>query len=42
VDVRRTLRRLAVYGQSPDHPVIATIPESEYLVGYAYEVLASW
>lgn len=42
VDVRRTLRRLAVYGQSLDHPVIATIPESEYLVGYAYEVLASW
>lgn len=42
VDARRTLRRVAVYGQQPDHPIIATIPETEYLRGYAYEVQASW
>lgn len=38
-DVRRVLRRVAVYQQSPDHPVIPTIPETEYLKGYAFEVV---
>lgn len=42
VDARKTLRRIAVYTQPADHPVLATIPETEYLHGYAYEVLASW
>ncbi len=42
VDARKTLRRVAIYGQRPDHPILATIPETEYLVGYAYEVIASW
>ncbi|MBU6410409.1 MAG: class I SAM-dependent rRNA methyltransferase, partial [Verrucomicrobia bacterium] len=28
-DTRRILRRLAVYSQSPDHPVIPMIPETE-------------
>jgi 23S rRNA (cytosine1962-C5)-methyltransferase len=38
-DVRRVLRRVAVYSQSPDHPVIPCIPETEYLKGYAFEVV---
>jgi 23S rRNA (cytosine1962-C5)-methyltransferase len=42
VDARKTLRRVAIYSQRPDHPILATIPETEYLVGYAYEVIASW
>jgi 23S rRNA (cytosine1962-C5)-methyltransferase len=37
-DARRVLRRLAVYSQSPDHPIIPMIPETEYLKGYAFEV----
>jgi 23S rRNA (cytosine1962-C5)-methyltransferase len=38
-DARRILRRVALYSQSPDHPVIPSIPETEYLKGYAFEVL---
>ena len=37
-DARRLLRRVAVYGQSPDHPVLPTIPETEYLKGFAFEI----
>lgn len=42
VDARKTPRRVDTYTQSPDHPILATIPETEYLSGYAYEVVASW
>jgi 23S rRNA (cytosine1962-C5)-methyltransferase len=42
VDARKTLRRVTTYTQRPDHPILATIPETEYLTGYAYEVIASW
>jgi 23S rRNA (cytosine1962-C5)-methyltransferase len=38
-DARRIVRRVAIYTQSPDHPVIPSIPETEYLKGYAYEVV---
>ncbi len=38
-DTQKLLRRVASYTQSPDHPVIPAIPETEYLKGYAYEVL---
>jgi 23S rRNA (cytosine1962-C5)-methyltransferase len=37
-DARRVLRRVAVYGQSPDHPVLLAVPETEYLKGFAFEV----
>lgn len=37
-DARCVLRRVAAYGQSPDHPVIPSIPETEYLKGFALEV----
>ncbi|HSU53492.1 MAG TPA: class I SAM-dependent rRNA methyltransferase [Candidatus Dormibacteraeota bacterium] len=38
-DARRILRRVAVYSQSPDHPIIPMIPETEYLKGFGYEVV---
>jgi 23S rRNA (cytosine1962-C5)-methyltransferase len=38
-DARRVLRRIATYTQSPDHPVIPMIPETEYLKGFALEVV---
>ncbi len=38
-DTRRILRRVATYSQSPDHPVIPMIPETEYLKGYAFELV---
>ena len=37
-DARRVLRRVATYAQSPDHPVLPAIPETEYLKGFAFEV----
>jgi 23S rRNA (cytosine1962-C5)-methyltransferase len=39
-DARRVLRRVTVYSQSTDHPVIPAIPETEYLKGFAFEVVA--
>lgn len=38
-DTRKILRRVAVYSQSPDHPIIPMIPETEYLKGFAYEMV---
>jgi 23S rRNA (cytosine1962-C5)-methyltransferase len=38
-DARRVLRRVANYSQSPDHPIIPMIPETEYLKGFAFEVV---
>jgi 23S rRNA (cytosine1962-C5)-methyltransferase len=37
-DAHRIVRRIDIYGQSPDHPVIPAIPETEYLKGYALEL----
>jgi len=37
-DARRILRRVATYSQSPDHPIIPVIAETEYLKGFAFEV----
>ena len=37
-DAHRVLRRVESYTQSPDHPVVPTIPETEYLKGFAFEV----
>ncbi len=36
-DTRHILRRVANYSQSPDHPIIPMIPETEYLKGFAFE-----
>lgn len=38
-DTRKILRRVAIYAQSPDHPVIPMIPETEYLKGFAFELV---
>ncbi len=38
-DARKMLRRVATYSQSPDHPVIPSIPETEYLKGFAFELV---
>lgn len=37
-DAHRVLRRIAIYTQSPDHPVLPVIPETEYLKGFAFEI----
>ena len=37
-DARRLLRRIETYSQSPDHPIVPSIPETEYLKGCAFEV----
>ena len=38
-DARKVLRRVATYSQSPDHPIIPMIPETEYLKGFAFELV---
>ena len=38
-DTRKILRRVAIYSQSPDHPIIPMIPETEYLKGFAFELI---
>lgn len=38
-DARKLLRRTAIYMQSPDHPILPAIPETEYLKGFAFEVV---
>jgi 23S rRNA (cytosine1962-C5)-methyltransferase len=38
-DARRVLRRVATFSQAPDHPIIPMIPETEYLKGFAFELV---
>jgi 23S rRNA (cytosine1962-C5)-methyltransferase len=38
-DTRHVLRRVATFSQSPDHPIIPMIPETEYLKGFAFELV---
>ncbi len=38
-DARKILRRVATYSQAADHPIIPMIPETEYLKGFAFEVV---
>lgn len=37
-DAHRILRRAETFTQSPDHPIIPSIPETEYLKGWAFEI----
>lgn len=37
-DARVVLRRIATYSQGPDHPILPSIPETEYLKGFAFEI----
>jgi 23S rRNA (cytosine1962-C5)-methyltransferase len=39
VDARRSARRLRRFGQAPDHPVLPTIPETEYFKGVLLEMM---
>jgi len=38
VDAKRSARLLETYGQNADHPVLATMPETEYLKGFLMEM----
>ncbi|SRR6266540_6615313 len=39
VDARRSARRLRRFDQAPDHPVLPTIPETEYFRGFLLEMM---
>jgi 23S rRNA (cytosine1962-C5)-methyltransferase len=39
VDARRSARRLRRFEQAPDHPVLPTIAETEYLKGFLLEMM---
>jgi 23S rRNA (cytosine1962-C5)-methyltransferase len=39
VDARRSARRLRRFEQAPDHPVVSTIPETEYFKGFLLEMM---
>jgi 23S rRNA (cytosine1962-C5)-methyltransferase len=39
VDARRSARRLRRFEQAPDHPVLPTIPETEYFKGLLLEMM---
>jgi 23S rRNA (cytosine1962-C5)-methyltransferase len=39
VDARRSARRLRRFAQAPDHPVLPTIPETEYFRGFLLEMM---
>jgi 23S rRNA (cytosine1962-C5)-methyltransferase len=39
VDTRRSARRVRQFEQAPDHPVLPTIPETEYLRGFLLETM---
>ena len=42
VDAKRGLRLRQSFGQRPDHPVIPSIPETDYLHGVILEVIPAW
>lgn len=42
VDARRTVRTLSSFTQRGDHPVIPTIPETEYLKGFLFQAVPGW
>ncbi len=39
VDAKRSVRLLRRYTQAADHPVVPTLPETEYLQGYLFEAM---
>jgi 23S rRNA (cytosine1962-C5)-methyltransferase len=39
VDARRSARRLRRFDQASDHPVLPTIPETEYFRGFLLEMM---
>jgi 23S rRNA (cytosine1962-C5)-methyltransferase len=41
IDAKKTLRQLAIFSQSIDHPIIPTLPETEYLKGFLFDLAPS-
>ncbi len=39
VDAKRTLRQIAYFTQGLDHPIIPTLPETEYLKGFLFDLV---
>ncbi len=39
-DAHKILRRELILTQAPDHPVLSTIPETEYLKGFVFNLMA--
>lgn len=39
VDARRSARKIQRFEQAPDHPVLPTLPETEYLKGFLLEMM---
>jgi 23S rRNA (cytosine1962-C5)-methyltransferase len=39
VDARRSARRLQRFEQALDHPVVPTLPETEYFKGFLFEMM---
>jgi 23S rRNA (cytosine1962-C5)-methyltransferase len=42
VDTKSRFRYLDTYSQRADHPILTGIPETEYLRGYALEMMGGW
>lgn len=42
VDAKKTLCLLSFHQQRQDHPILTGVPETEYLRGYTYELLAAF
>jgi 23S rRNA (cytosine1962-C5)-methyltransferase len=38
VDAKKTLRQIAAFSQGADHPIVTTLPETEYLKGWLFEL----
>ena len=39
VDAKKSLRQLATFSQGADHPIVSTLPETEYLQGFLFELM---
>ena len=42
VDSKRTLRQKQTFAQRADHPINPSIPETEYLHGFVFEIMPAW
>lgn len=42
VDAKKTLRLAARHSQRADHPILPSIPETEYLKGFLFQSIAAW
>ncbi|MBK1833786.1 class I SAM-dependent rRNA methyltransferase [Roseibacillus ishigakijimensis] len=41
-DAKKTLRLVESHGQRADHPILAHLPETEYLKGFTFELMGSF